>query len=167
TLLHRRAVLDAPADRLARLHALIAAGALAFVVGQPTGAVADDERLAGLELTLPDGAVVVLALDRLLVRLGLAPKLGLVAHWGLAMERKQLVVDTASFQTATAGLFAVGDVNTYPGKRKLIVCGFHEATLAAYAAAAIAFPDRPVALQYTTTSPALHRRLKVETPATD
>jgi thioredoxin reductase (NADPH) len=115
----------------------------------------------------PDGASFTLALDRLLVRLGLAPKLGPVAEWGLAIERKQLVVDTANFATGTPGIFAVGDVNTYPGKRKLIVCGFHEATLAAFAAAAIVFPDRPVQLQYTTTSPTLHRRLGVATPAAD
>ena len=161
TLLHRRDVLDAPAEMLARLHALIESGALDFVVGQPTGVVVDDGRLAGLELTGPDGALRALALDRLLVRLGLAPKLGPVAHWGLALERKQLVVDTARFETSVAGIFAVGDVNTYPGKRKLIVCGFHEATLAAYAAAAIVYPDQPVQLQYTTTSTTLQRRLGV------
>ena len=160
-LLHRRAVLDAPADRLARLQALIDAGALAFVVGQPVGVVEAGGRLAGLELVDPDSKPVTLALDRLLVRLGLAPKLGPIAAWGLALERKQLVVDTERFETGTPGIFAVGDVNTYPGKRKLIVSGFHEATLAAFAAAAIVFPDQPVQLQYTTTSPILQRRLGV------
>ena len=167
TLLHRREVLDAPADRLARLHALIAAGAIDFVVGQPTGVVVEDERLAGLELTGPDGTLHVQGLDRVLVRLGLAPKLGPVAQWGLALERKQLVVETARFQTSVPGIFAVGDVNTYPGKRKLIVCGFHEATLAAYAAAAIVFPEQPVQLQYTTTSTLLQRRLGIAIPVTD
>ena len=161
TLLHRREVLEAPVERLARLHALVAADALHFVVGQPTGAVVADGRLAGLELTVPDASLVTLALDRLLVRLGLAPKLGPVARWGLALERKQLVVDPATFQTSTPGIHAVGDINTYPGKRKLIVCGFHEATLAAYAAAATVFPDTPVQLQYTTTSRELQRRLGV------
>ncbi|MEO6408017.1 MAG: NAD(P)/FAD-dependent oxidoreductase [Burkholderiaceae bacterium] len=167
TLLHRRDVLDAPAETLARLHALIAAGALDFVVGQPTGVVVEDGRLAGLELTGPDGTLRALALDRLLVRLGLAPKLGHVAHWGLALERKQIRVDTARFESSVPGIFAVGDVNTYPGKRKLIVCGFHEATLAAYAAAEIVSPDQPVQLQYTTTSTTLQRRLGVATPVTD
>ncbi len=167
TLLHRRELLDAPADQLARLHALVAAGALEFVIGQPTGVVVDDGRLAGLELTGPDGSLRVLPLDRLLVRLGLAPKLGPVAQWGLALERKQVVVDTARFETSVPGIFAVGDVTTYPGKRKLIVCGFHEATLAAYAAAAIVFPDQPVQLQYTTTSTTLQRRLGIAAPITD
>ncbi len=162
TLLHRRDVLDAPAETLTRLHALIDAGALDFLVGQPTGVVVDDDgRLAGLELTGPDGALRDLGFDRVLVRLGLAPKLGPVAQWGLALERKQVVVDTARFETSVPGIFAVGDVNIYPGKRKLIVSGFHEATLAAYAAAQIVFPDQPVQLQYTTTSSTLQRRLGV------
>jgi thioredoxin reductase (NADPH) len=71
------------------------------------------------------------------------------------------VVDTEKFETTVPGIFAVGDVNTYPGKKKLIVCGFHEATMAAYAAAALVFPDRPVQVQYTTTSTRLHRILGV------
>ena len=79
----------------------------------------------------------------------------------LALERKQLVVDTASFETSTPGIFAVGDVNTYPGKKKLILCGFHEAALAAFGAAAHVFPGKPVHLEYTTTSPRLHRALGV------
>ena len=96
------------------------------------------------------------------MRLGLSPHLGPIADWGLALERKQLVVDTARFETSVPGIHAVGDVNTYPGKKKLIVCGFHEATLAAFAAAARLFPDRPAHLQYTTTSPRLHRILGVQ-----
>jgi thioredoxin reductase (NADPH) len=92
---------------------------------------------------------------------GLSPKLGPIADWGLALERKQLVVDTATFETSVPGIFAVGDVNTYRGKKKLILCGFHEATLAAFGAAARVFPDKPVHLEYTTTSPRLHRLLGV------
>jgi thioredoxin reductase (NADPH) len=79
----------------------------------------------------------------------------------LAIERKQLAVDTEKFQTSEAGIFAVGDINTYPGKKKLILCGFHEAALASFAAAAIVFPDTPTLLQYTTTSTLLHHRLGV------
>jgi thioredoxin reductase (NADPH) len=96
---------------------------------------------------------------------GLSPKLGPIARWGLDLERKQLVVDTATFQTSTPGIFAVGDVNSYPGKKKLILCGFHEAALAAFGAAPIVFPDKPIHLQYTTTSPKLHKVLGVETPS--
>jgi thioredoxin reductase (NADPH) len=104
--------------------------------------------------------------DRLLPFLGLSPKLGPIAQWGLALERKQLVVDTEKFETSEPGIFAVGDVNTYPGKKKLILCGFHEATLAAFAACAYVFPGERVQLQYTTTSPRLHELLGVS-PGTE
>ena len=80
------------------------------------------------------------------------------------MERKQLQVDTEAFATSEPGIFAVGDINTYPGKKKLIVCGFHGCVLAAFGTAAIVFPERKTLLQYTTTSPRLHLLLGVATP---
>ena len=85
----------------------------------------------------------------------------------MAIERKQLVVDTEKFATSVPGIFAVGDINTYPGKKKLILCGFHECVLAAFGAAPIVFPDRAIHLQYTTTSPRLHALLGVPTPTAD
>jgi thioredoxin reductase (NADPH) len=77
------------------------------------------------------------------------------------MERKQVAVNTHSFATNATGIFAVGDINTYPGKKKLILCGFHEATLAAFAAKELISPQERVQLQYTTTSTQLHRALGV------
>ena len=106
-----------------------------------------------------------LPLDVLVVALGVSPRLGPIADWGLAMERKQLVVDTETFQTSAPGIFAVGDINTYPGKKKLILCGFHEATLAAYAAQPLIAPDQPLPFQYTTSSSRLHRVLGVTNEA--
>jgi thioredoxin reductase (NADPH) len=97
--------------------------------------------------------------------MGLSPRLGPINDWGLAPERRQVLVDTEKFQTSAPGIFAVGDINSYPGKKKLIVCGFHEATLAAYAAAGHIHPERAMPLQYTTTSPRLHELLGVATPA--
>ena len=82
-----------------------------------------------------------------------------MSHWGPALERKQVVVDTERFATSEPGIYAVGDCNTYPGKRKLIVSGFHEATLAAFAAAAQLHPGQKIPLQYTTASPRLHQLL--------
>lgn len=161
TLMHRRDVLDAAPQTLQRLQALRAAGSLRFVAGQAAGFEARDGQLQQLLVDTADGERIALPADLLLVLLGLSPKLGPLAGWGLAMERKQLVVDTARFQTSVPGIFAVGDIVHYPGKRKLIVCGFHEATLAAYAAAERVFPGVPVQLQYTTTSPKLHRLLGV------
>ena len=161
TLVHRRAVLDASADKLARVQALHEAGRLRFLTGQVTGFEVECERLVALRVTDPGAQIQTLRTDVLMVLLGLSPKLGVIAEWGLALQRKQLVVDTECFATSEPGIFAVGDVNTYPGKKKLIVCGFHEATLAAWGAAPIVFPKRNLALQYTTTSPRLHRLLGV------
>jgi len=102
-----------------------------------------------------------------LVFFGLSPKLGPVAQWGLEIERKQIKVNTETFATNTPGIFAVGDINTYPGKKKLILSGFHECALAAFGAAPLIFPDKQIRLQYTTTSPKLHKVLGVETPVFD
>ena len=93
---------------------------------------------------------------------GLAPKLGPIAEWGFNITRKAIEVDTEKFETNIPGIFAVGDINTYPGKKKLILSGFHEAALAAFAAKAIIEPGKKVNLQYTTTSPIMHERLGVE-----
>lgn len=161
-LLHRREVLQSDdAAALARVHAAIADGRIELIVAQPTALVREGARLKALELLCPDGSQRVLALDHLLIALGLSPRLGPIADWGLAMERKQLVVNAETFSTRESGLFAVGDINTYPGKKKLILCGFHEATLAAFAAAALLRPDEAIPLQYTTTSPRLHQLLGV------
>ena len=138
-----------------------------YIVCQVTGFEVRDGRLAGLKLTGADAVTRVLPLDMLLVLFGLSPKLGPIAEWGLGIERKQLVVDTEKFETNIPGIFAVGDINIYPGKKKLILSGFHEATLAAFGAAPYVFPDKRILLQYTTTSPKLHKVLGVETPVFD
>ncbi|MES2993118.1 MAG: NAD(P)/FAD-dependent oxidoreductase [Pseudomonadota bacterium] len=164
TLMHRRDEFKAAPDTIARVRQLRSDGQLRFVAAQPSGIVATDGRLSALQVLAADGATTELPLDSLLVLTGLSPKLGPIAEWGLALERKQLVVDTARFQTSAPGIFAVGDVNTYPGKKKLILCGFHEAALAAFGAAAIVFPDTPIHLEYTTTSPRLHKALGVTPP---
>jgi thioredoxin reductase (NADPH) len=161
TLLHRRDVFKAEPDKLETMRQLIAAGKLQLRIGQIAGFDEQNYRLTALQVTDVDGKTAPLQVDVLLVLQGLSPKLGPVADWGLALERKQLAVDTEKFQTSEAGIFAVGDINTYPGKKKLILCGFHEAALASFAAAALVFPDTPIHLQYTTTSTLLHQRLGV------
>ena len=163
TLLYRRATLSAEPDLLARLQAHTDAGRVRFQVGQVLSVQQSPDRL-DVQIADADGQTLPLAADALLVQLGISPKLGPISHWGLAMERRQLVVDAAGFETSLPGLFAVGDVVTYPGKKKLILCGFHEATLAAFAAVARLRPDEPQLLQYTTTSARLHQRLGVATP---
>lgn len=160
TLLHRIDKFRVEPALEQALRTALAQGELQLVIGQPTGLECEGEHLTALEIAANDGSAR-LPLDALLPRLGLSPKLGPVADWGLAMERKQLCVSPETFATSEPGIFAVGDINTYPGKRKLIVCGFHEATLAAFAAAAVVRPEERVLLQYTTSSPRLHALLGV------
>lgn len=161
TLMHRRDEFKAATATVAQLRKLRYAGSVRFVAAQPIAIEPQSGRLSALRVVLADGTEQSLPVDALLVLTGLSPRLGPIVDWGLALERKQLVVDAARFETSVPGIFAVGDVNSYPGKRKLILCGFHEATLAAFAAAERVFPDRPVLLEYTTTSPRLHRALGV------
>ena len=161
TLLHRRAVLQGTDANLAAIDALRSSGQLRFVVGQIQSHTEDGGRLTGVYILDADGAEQHLRTDTLLVRLGLSPSLGPVAQWGLAMERKQLTVTTDTYATSVPGIFAVGDVNTYPGKKKLIVCGFHECVLAAYGAMPFIYPGKAVHLEYTTSSARLHAVLGV------
>ncbi len=162
TLMHRRDEFKAAPETVAQMRKLRTEQRLQFLAAQPSGIEQVDGRLTALQVLAADGTTQSLPVDILLVLTGLSPRLGPIAGWGLALERKQLVVDTARFQTSEPGIFAVGDVNTYPGKKKLILCGFHEAALAAFGAAAILFPEKPVHLEYTTTSPRLHKALGVE-----
>jgi thioredoxin reductase (NADPH) len=166
-LIHRRDGFKAAPASVARMKELCDAYEMQFVVGQITGVDESDGKLSAIKVTGGDGVTRVMPLDMLLVFFGLSPKLGPIAHWGLDIERKQLVVDTEQFSTNVPGIFAVGDINTYPGKKKLILSGFHEAALAAFGAAPIIFPDKRIHLQYTTTSPKLHKVLGVETPTFD
>ncbi|HEY8049976.1 MAG TPA: NAD(P)/FAD-dependent oxidoreductase [Ramlibacter sp.] len=166
-VIHRRDGFKAAPASVAKMKELCDAMQMQFIVGQVTGHEEKDGRLAAAKVTGNDGITRVVPLDMLLVFFGLSPKLGPIAEWGLDIERKQLVVDTEKFSTSVPGIFAVGDINTYPGKKKLILSGFHECALAAFGAAPIVFPDKRVLLQYTTTSPKLHKVLGVETPVFD
>ncbi len=166
-LVHRRDGFQAAPASVAKMRALCDALEMQFIVGQVTGYDEKDGKLTGVKVTGADAVTRVVPLDMLLVFFGLSPKLGPIAEWGLDIERKQLVVDTEKFSTSVPGIFAVGDINTYPGKKKLILSGFHECALAAFGAAPFVFPDKKIHLQYTTTSPKLHKVLGVESPVFD
>jgi len=166
-LIHRRDGFKAAPASVARMREMCDAYEMQFIVGQATGYETKDGRLSQLKVTGSDGVTRLVPLDMLLVFFGLAPKLGPIAEWGLDLDRKQVVVNTETFETNVPGIFAVGDVNTYPGKKKLILSGFHEAALAAFGAAPYVFPEKRILLQYTTTSPKLHKVLGVETPVFD
>ncbi len=173
TLLHRRDQYQVDEDLDAQVRGLIAQGRIEAATGLPDAALlaaaasntvdAADAApaLRALRLLGADSATTELPLDHLLIRLGMSPKLGPLSDWGLALERKQVSVSTASHESSVPGIYAVGDINTYPGKKRLLLCGFHEATLAAHHAAAALNPDAPQHLLYTTTSPLLHQRLGV------
>ena len=159
TLLHRRDVYQAAPELIAKIHELQGAKALQLMVGQVTGFNEQAGQLTAAQVTGIDGEIHAVPADTLLIYLGLSPKLGPLANWGLAMDRKQVLVDTEKFATSVHGIFAVGDINTYPGKKKLILSGFHECALAAFGAADIVFPGKNPQLEYTTSSTRLHRLL--------
>ena len=161
TLIHRRDEFKAAPQSVAKMRALCATGKMQLIIGQITGLQSSNDKLTEIAVTNIDGEVQSIDLDALLLFYGLSPKLGPIADWGLDIDRKQVTVDTACFQTSTPGIYAVGDINIYPGKKKLILSGFHEAALAAFAAAAYLAPEKQIQLQYTTTSPKLHKALGV------
>lgn len=167
-LIHRREDFRAAPASVAKMKQLCEDYEMQFLVGQVSGLEIKDDKLSEIKVTGADGVTRRLPLDDLLVFFGLSPKLGPIAEWGLDIERKQLkVVDTEKFETNVPGIFAVGDINTYPGKKKLILSGFHEAALAAFGAAPYIFPEKKIHMQYTTTSPKLHKILGVESPVFD
>jgi thioredoxin reductase (NADPH) len=164
TLIHRRDEFKAAPNSIARMRELCANHQMELLIGQVTGYEVNDQKISNITFTNIDGESKQIPLDDLLVFYGPSPKLGPIAEWGLNIDRKQICVDTAKFQTSIPGIYAVGDINVYPGKKKLILSGFHEAALAAFAAAEYLNPEKQIQLQYTTTSPKLHKALGVKSP---
>ena len=163
TLVHRSDRFRAAPATVARMRELEAAGRVRFLVGNCVGFDADADALRRLHIRRTDASVTELAVDHALVFFGLSPKLGPIAEWGLNLAKNQIPTDTERFESSVPGIYAIGDIATYPGKKKLILSGFHEAALAAFAIKARLNPDEKVHLQYTTTSPIMHKRLGVAT----
>ncbi|MCY3605440.1 MAG: NAD(P)/FAD-dependent oxidoreductase [Gammaproteobacteria bacterium] len=160
TLAHRRDEYRAAPASVAQFRELVAQGrAHLNEKARATRLHLDGDDLKAVTLSVEDVERDPLEVDDLLVFYGLAPKLGPIAGWGLDLNRKTVNVDPEKFQTNIPGIFAIGDICHYPGKKKLILSGFHEAALAAFAAKAILTPGKKVHLQYTTTSPIMHKRL--------
>ena len=160
TLVYRRDKLEVEEHLLAAFNQAVQEGQIQFKVGQ-----IQSLSQSHLSLASANEQNEQIAFDQLWVLQGLSPQLGPVSDWGLDMQKKQIKVNTENFATSVTGIFAVGDVNTYPGKRKLIVSGFHEATLAAYGVAELVYPGQKIALEYTTASPRLHKLLGVTDPS--
>jgi len=161
TLVHRRGEFRAAPASVARMRELVAAGRMQLLEGTVVAHHLDNERLAAVEVQAADGTRSRVRAEHVLAFFGLHPKLGPIAEWGLELEKKALKVDTEKFQTSVPGIFAIGDINTYPGKKKLILSGFHEAALAAFGIQHHLFPGKRQFLQYTTTSPIMQKRLGV------
>jgi thioredoxin reductase (NADPH) len=161
TLVHRRADFRAAPATVGRMRELVAAGKMKFHEGNVVALHKDGAKLSGVGVQTSDGRTLDTSADHVLAFFGLHPKLGPIAEWGLELEKRALKVDTEKFQTSVAGIFAIGDINTYPGKKKLILSGFHEAALTAFAIQHHLFPEKRQFLQYTTTSPIMQKRLGV------
>jgi len=168
-LVHRRPEFRGAAATLQKLYALRDELRADILIGQVKELNVVDGVLKSASVLGGDSVVRRVDVDQLLVFFGLSPKLGPIAEWGIEINKKQLHVDTEKFQTSVPGIYAVGDINTYAGKKKLILSGFHEAALAAFSIKEYLEPGKKVHLQYTTTSPLMHKRLGVadETTAAD
>jgi thioredoxin reductase (NADPH) len=161
TLVHRRDEFRGAPDSVNKMRALVASGAMDLKIGQVTALEGADGKLTACSVKGNDGAIARVEVDAMLPFFGLTMKLGPVADWGVKMEDELIPVDTAAFETNIPGLFAIGDINTYPGKLKLILSGFHEAALMAQKAHRYVFPEKKLVFQYTTSSTSLQKKLGV------
>jgi thioredoxin reductase (NADPH) len=162
TLLHRRSEFRAAPDSVNKMMALAGEGKIDFVLGQVSELRGEGGRIAQAVVKRNDGSIFKIACDALLPFFGLTMKLGPVADWGMEMkDGEYIVVDTATFESSVPGIFAIGDINWYPGKLKLILSGFHEAALMAQKAHRYVHPDKRLVFQYTTSSTSLQKKLGV------
>ncbi len=162
TLLHRRDVFRAAPASVKEMLELADSGKIDFILGQMTSLEGENGELSAVNIKTKQGEEKRIKVTRLLPFFGLTMKLGPVADWGLELNDNLIVVDTEKFETSIEGIFAIGDINYYPGKLKLILSGFHEAALMAQRAKKIVNPDERVIFQYTTSSTKLQRKLGVK-----
>ncbi len=161
TLMHRRDAFRAAPHSVNAMRALVAEKKMDLVLGQVTGLKGEGGQLQAAHVRGEDASVFELPCDDMLPFFGLTMKLGPIAHWGLNLNENLVPADTERFETNVPGIFAIGDINTYPGKLKLILSGFHEAALAAQRVHHYVYPDRKLLFQYTTSSTSLQKKLGV------
>jgi thioredoxin reductase (NADPH) len=163
TLLHRREEFRAAPDSVNKMMALASEGKVDLVLGQVTSLEGEGGQISAVNVKRNDGSSFHIACDALLPFFGLTMKLGPVVNWGLKLNEDLIPVDTATFETSEPGIFAIGDINTYPGKLKLILSGFHEVALMSQKAHRYIYPDKKLTFQYTTSSTSLQKKLGVTT----
>jgi thioredoxin reductase (NADPH) len=161
TLMHRRDQFRAAPDSVNKMKALVAENKLDFVLGQVTGLEGEAGQLTVAHAKPDKGEPYRVECDAMLPFFGLTMKLGPVARWGVKLEEDLIPVDTAAFESNIPGIFAIGDINTYPGKLKLILSGFHEGALMAQKAYHYVYPEKRLVFQYTTSSTSLQKKLGV------
>mgnify|MGYP002620642908 CR=1 FL=1 len=161
TLLHRRDEFRAAPHSVEKMRALVADGTVRLMIGQMTALHGEGDTLSGVTIKTADGEERITA-NAMLPFFGLTMKLGPVASWGLNLNENLVLVDTEKFETSEPGIFAIGDINWYPGKLKLILSGFHEAALMAQQAHKYVHPDKKLTFQYTTSSTNLQKKLGVK-----
>ena len=161
TLLHRRDAFRAAPDSVNKMRTLVADGKIDLLLGQVTSLEGGDGQLTGAVVKRDADPNVTVPCDAMLPFFGLTMKLGPVANWGLRLNEDLVPVDTGTFETSEPGIFAIGDINTYPGKLKLILSGFHEVALMSQKAHRYVFPDKKLTFQYTTSSTSLQKKLGV------
>ena len=160
TLVHRRDEFRGAPHSVEKMRALVAEGKVRLLIGQMTELHGDGSKLEAITVKTKEGSERV-DVDALLPFFGLTMKLGPLANWGIELKDNLIPVDTEKFETNVKGVFAIGDINWYPGKLKLILSGFHEAALMAQEAHRIALPDKKLMFQYTTSSSSLQKKLGV------
>jgi thioredoxin reductase (NADPH) len=161
TLLHRRDDFRAAPHSVEQMRKLVAEGKMDLKIGQVTALEGENGVLKGAQIKGADNSMSAISCDTILPFFGLTMKIGPVAEWGVKLESNLIPVDTEAFETNIPGMFAIGDINTYPGKLKLILSGFHEGALMAQKASRYVFPDKRVVFQYTTSSSSLQKKLGV------
>ncbi len=165
TLIHRRDSFRAAPDSVTKMRELVDKGAMTFQLGQVKNLIGDNGQLNAIEIQDQDKNLKTLECDTLLPFFGLTMKLGPIADFGLNLDQNLIPVDTEKFETSHSGIFAVGDINTYPGKLKLILSGFHESALMARQAFKYCRPDAKLRFEYTTSSSSLKEKLGVDDKA--
>jgi thioredoxin reductase (NADPH) len=161
TLLHRRDDFRAAPHSVEQMRALVKAGKMSLKLGQVTSLEGDGGQLTGAMIKGNDNATFKVECNTMLPFFGLTMKLGPVADWGIKLENNLIPVETSAFETNVPGIFAIGDINTYPGKLKLILSGFHEGALMSQKAHRYIYPDKRLVFQYTTSSSSLQKKLGV------
>ena len=152
TLVHRRESFRGALDSVEKVMELAESGRINLITNAQAVGILGDEHVEGVTIKHKSGEQENIAVDSFIPLFGLAPKLGPIADWGLKIHKNAIEVDTRDYSTGIPGIFAIGDINHYEGKLKLILCGFHEGTLAVQSAFSYIYPDKKLSFKYTTVN---------------